>query len=462
MGNLAVCCVLVFVALFGGGTHSQLIVEPALQLSGAFGLAVWISRASARSALVVLAVLGSCAAALGLQSLLSTAAVQVVSDLGGAIAVRTHLSQVAVLSLLPAVALVAFVIDAQQDMRRRVVGLLVALVVLNLILGLAQLAQGPASRLRFYDETNPGDAVGLFANRNHYAALLYCGLILGAGYFIARLNETSSLQKLGSSRQALEIAVGGVLVILLIAGVVASRSRTAILLLMVATAGAALVIVRDISRNHKNTSNWIALGVGVAAVVLAIFLGLGAVAARFERDPLGDDRVAIFATTWDFVWRALPFGTGLASFESVYTAIEARQDLAPTYAHRAHNDWLELVLETGVVGVAAMVGFLAWFVISSARVWFGSRAVGNEFARPASLAILLLLIHSFLDYPLRTTMMQSVFAICCGLLFTPPRRTERSRDAAQHQMEMVPVRPSAIVAERRPWQTEAHWPEDWR
>ena len=33
--------------------------------------------------------------------------------------------------------------------------------------------QGPTSPLRFYPITNPGNSVGFFANRNHYAALLY-------------------------------------------------------------------------------------------------------------------------------------------------------------------------------------------------------------------------------------------------------------------------------------------------
>src|SRR6516164_1973002 len=50
----------------------------------------------------------------------------------------------------------------------------------NLIFGFLQMAQRPGSTLRFYDVTNPKEAVGLFANRNHFAAHLYVTLVLAA------------------------------------------------------------------------------------------------------------------------------------------------------------------------------------------------------------------------------------------------------------------------------------------
>ena len=47
---------------------------------------------------------------------------------------------------------------------------------LSLLLGFLQMAQGPGSGLRFYDVTNPKEAVGLLANRDHFAAHLYVTL----------------------------------------------------------------------------------------------------------------------------------------------------------------------------------------------------------------------------------------------------------------------------------------------
>ena len=52
------------------------------------------------------------------------------------------------------------------------------------ILGHFQVAQGQASPLRFYQFTNPTEAVGFFANRNHFAALIYSVVLLTAAWAI--------------------------------------------------------------------------------------------------------------------------------------------------------------------------------------------------------------------------------------------------------------------------------------
>ncbi len=48
------------------------------------------------------------------------------------------------------------------------------------LLGLLQLANGPGSSLYFYEETNRTEAVGFFANRNHFAAMIYCITVMAA------------------------------------------------------------------------------------------------------------------------------------------------------------------------------------------------------------------------------------------------------------------------------------------
>ena len=58
--------------------------------------------------------------------------------------------------------------------------LILGLGAVSLLLGFLQMTQGPASDLRFYEVTNPSEAVGFFANRNHFAALLNVTLIVSA------------------------------------------------------------------------------------------------------------------------------------------------------------------------------------------------------------------------------------------------------------------------------------------
>ena len=98
----------------------------------------------------------------------------------------------------------------------------------SVLFGLAQLAQGSDSPLRFYRVTNPGDTVGFFANRNHFGALLYTLVPFTAAWAVG----------LAADRRR-EIIVAIVLCLLvfvsLLLGLGMSRSRAALVLAMLAT-----------------------------------------------------------------------------------------------------------------------------------------------------------------------------------------------------------------------------------
>ena len=54
----------------------------------------------------------------------------------------------------------------------------------TVFVGLSQVAQGQSSALRFFEVTNPSEAVGFFANRNHFAALLYALILFAAAWAV--------------------------------------------------------------------------------------------------------------------------------------------------------------------------------------------------------------------------------------------------------------------------------------
>jgi O-antigen ligase len=111
--------------------------------------------------------------------------------------------------------------------------------------------------------------------------------------------------------------------------------------------------------------------------------------------------------------------------------------LVGVYANHTHNDLLELWLETGVVGPILLCVFLIWGVGRSVAEWTapnpGRFPAERTLVRAAILAILLLLGHSLVDYPLRTSAMMGVFAFCSGLLLDPPASSgNRNRNHCDH------------------------------
>jgi hypothetical protein len=80
--------------------------------------------------------------------------------------------------LLPPVALFLGTLCLPRAGHRWLLAAVLALASLSVLLGMAQIAQGPESALRFYSNTNLSEAVGFFANRNHLATLLVMALPL--------------------------------------------------------------------------------------------------------------------------------------------------------------------------------------------------------------------------------------------------------------------------------------------
>src|SRR5690606_13862516 len=108
-------------------------------------------------------------------------------------------------------------------------GLLV-LAVVSVLLGLAQLAGGRDSQLRFFEHTNLSEAVGFFANRNHYASRLAMCLPLAlaatASAFLRRHDDRATA--------VLRIAISAALCLLLNLGLAMARSRAGLVLGMLA------------------------------------------------------------------------------------------------------------------------------------------------------------------------------------------------------------------------------------
>ncbi|MEL7049497.1 MAG: O-antigen ligase family protein, partial [Pseudomonadota bacterium] len=362
------------------------------------------------------------------------------------LSVSPDMTTLAALSVLPALAMFGITLTLSANDRSWLIAVLIGFAAVSMVLGLIQVYQGPDSELRFYEVTNRTEAVGFFANRNHFAALLYSALM----FAVAGLADRSGLLHSGAPGDNAHVAPHGarhpagvnsfvqVLLALAIIGVLAglamARSRAGLGLAVVGlTMFALLFVLRGGNRGDLTSMSASAvgsqrraimpvLGLIAFAFVFALSFGLDRLAGRFGDMPFHDLRIPIALTTLDIVSATFPFGTGAGTFAPVYGVFEKTQDVVPVYANRAHNDVLEVIVEFGVIGAAVMMAFSIWLI--KALVEFGrgpERGVvvtGTSAATrlAALITIVLLCCHSIVDYPLRTTTLGVVFAFCCGLV----------------------------------------------
>lgn len=286
-------------------------------------------------------------------------------------------------------------------------------IVFALVIEMAQLITGADGFTALYD-TRPGpDAVGIFANRNHQALLLAIGIPLLLGWEEIRSEGT---------RGTLGRWAGGGLVAMLVMILIATGSRAGLLLGAIGLLGALAVFWSWYGRRARpaRRSVWlIAIGLVAAIAVVtavAVIFGRGeAIDRLLAADPAGDKRARALPVLLDIARTYLPVGSGFGSFDAVFRRAEPFELLEATYFNQAHNDLLQVVLEGGVPALLLLLGAVAWFVVAALQLW---RARSSQSTivrgRAASIALLLMLVASAVDYPLRTPTMM---AIACVLIF---------------------------------------------
>jgi hypothetical protein len=285
---------------------------------------------------------------------------------------------------------------------------LVAGAVAGIALGAVQVASSGSglSPWYLYAQTNVGRGVGFFANANHMAILLVITIP-----FLAAI--VASQRRAGLQRYTAAATVAAGIAILVIVGIFLNRSLAGYGLGLAVIPFSALILLPPASRMRR----WnVALGVLVALASLA----------ALEATPIGGEQLSqdtnvsiqsredILATTARAASDFMPFGSGLGSFTSVYPLYEHTQQVTTTFVIHAHNDFAEIVLELGIAGVILILLLLAWWSAAVWRAWRTSEA--GPFARAAAIASAAILIHSLVDFPLRTAAIASCFGMCVALL----------------------------------------------
>ena len=333
--------------------------------------------------------------------------------------------------LLPATALFLSSLQLDASQRKYLLALLVAIAVLSVVLGLAQLAGGTDSALRFYAITNPTEAVGFFANRNHLASLLVVALplvVVGTARWLGQREQWDAATVLG-------LLAGIGMVALLILGIAIARSRAGLLLGMLGLLGS-LPIVLGL-RRRRGTRRVLAAAVALGLTLVVQFALFG-ILQRLESDPLEDERFRYLPIASVVADSHAPLGAGLGGFRRAFEA----GDPTPTshYVNHAHNDYAELWIEAGPLVVPAGMLLLAAWSLALWRAWrrTGAMSAGTRgLALAAGLGLLLLALHALGDYPLRTTAIMAVAGLLAGIL------AAHGRPGRQAELREIHLSPDA-------------------
>lgn len=317
------------------------------------------------------------------------------------------------LTLIVPAAIFIAVLQIGAEGRDFVMRVIVVFAFVSALLGVFQVAAGSGVDLGIYRQVHDGYPIGFFANRNHEGDLLLIALPASAQVIstIAWQHRTKGFAMI-------------VAALFFSLAVISTQSRTAASLLPISLGGVLAIWIGDV----RDRRVW----AGLAALLLAALFSYAILkftpvgqhlAHRFTT--LGDDlRPIVWQGTGDAIRSFWPLGSGVGSFVPIYQMFEDLNSVSDTWVNHAHNDYIEILLETGVVGLVLIASY--FLVAGLALLREAPRPLRRQ-RYTAVTIILILLAHSATDYPLRTFALLSIFAFANGMLFVSREHTHLRR-----------------------------------
>ena len=330
----------------------------------------------------------------------------------------------ALIFCLPAAAMLIWVLRRHDGYTGGYVVAVLVATLISVVVGLMQFASAdPWYPYRF---SSFGAATGLFANSNHMASLLLCSIPLLAA--VAAKQWRASGTAVSSQRLATVIAVAFCAAAIL-AGIVVNGSLAILILGGPMLVASALIFLPTVGVRAGRLATLIVAAIAAGIAVLATIgterlVKMGGEASVAERWEILQSSAALAI-------EYAPVGSGLGSFPAVYRLQENPDLVTQTYVNHVHNDYLELLIETGLAGGLVLLAFLLWWAWRFTSLW---RSIGTPpMVRAATLVTLGLLLHSLVDFPLRTAALSALFGTALGLMAVPrPREGPGGPRRARH------------------------------
>ncbi|RWE64190.1 O-antigen ligase family protein [Mesorhizobium sp.] len=229
--------------------------------------------------------------------------------------------------------------------------------------------------------------VGLFANVNHFSALLFVSIPFAVHYGLFRGHLLSG-----------SFGLISLLLLLLAAG-----SRAGVLIGLAITV---LSIVFLSARSRASGFGVLAIFVGLSAYTIGAWTKIDAK----EVDP-AFGRGEFARTTIEGIKENWTTGVGFGNFQKVYQIYEREGMIFSKYVNHAHNDYLEIAFEGGAPAILLMLLYFILLFVALAKIR------RDPLQKAAFLSVSFLLIHSLVDYPLRTAALAMTFAYLNAIIF---------------------------------------------
>ena len=273
---------------------------------------------------------------------------------------------------------------------------------------------------------------GPYVNHNHYAGMME--MLMPFPLVLATSHFTDGNRK---------IAVAGIAA-LMAGSIFLSGSRGGM------AAFVAQMVVLGVLLARKRDGSWkqpLMLG-GFLAVVIIFLIWMGgneltqrlaSIHSEAREELSGGVRLSIDRDCLHMLLKRPLLGWGLGAFPIAYP--QFRSFYTTFFVNQAHNDYLQLLVETGLAGFAIVVWFLVLvFRQASSKIKNWTETASGALTVAALLGCVGILVHSFLDFNLQVPANAALFYVLCAIAASPPlQESQRRRVVRRHNLIVEPA-----------------------
>lgn len=324
----------------------------------------------------------------------------------------------------------------RDSARQLAIGIVIIGVALALA-GIVQRAMFGGTIYGFWTPLYGGAPFGPFVNKNHFAGWMLMGVPLAIGAFAASVSRGMGRGRTGTGAQerawtlrervlwfstpeASKSLLLGFAVLAMMLALVLTMSRSG----MVGMAGA-LVLASVVMARRETTRSRRAVLRGYllfVALVVVSWVGLDRIAARFSETGAADinGRPAIWADTLRVAREFWLTGTGLNTYG--VSMLYYQTAIPEAHVGEAHNDYLQLAAEGGVLLSAPVLGTMTAFVVAVRRRL--REDVGSIWwiRMGAITGLIAIAVQSFVEFSLQMPGNAAMFAVLCAVALHDGRR----------------------------------------
>ncbi len=246
---------------------------------------------------------------------------------------------------------------------------------------------------------------GPYVNHNHYAGLMEMifPIVLALFFFyrprIAKTSFIKGVAEILSQEKANIHILIGTAALLIVVSIFVSLSRGAMISLSISLVLFSFLLLR---RKISRGNTIVIIGIVIMSILVISWFGWDQILDRFAR--LKNAQGVIYENRLDFwkdskeIIKDFPLtGSGMGTFSHIYPQYKSLVDKY-TLTH-AHNDYIELLVEGGMIGFFLAAAFLMVLLWKTYKTFLTRRDAFSIYLYMGSLtAMASILFHSFTDF----------------------------------------------------------------